>query len=58
MGATYKANCNDLRNSKSLEIFQILKKNCEVHIFDPNVDKKNVGKIKFLKNRKKIFMTV
>lgn len=56
MGATYKANCNDLRNSKSLEIFQILKKkNCEVHIFDPNVDKKNVGKIKFLKKPKKNF---
>ena len=22
MGATYKANCNDLRNSKSLDIFK------------------------------------
>ena len=33
MGATYKANCNDLRNSKSLEIFQILKKKIVKFIF-------------------------
>jgi UDP-N-acetyl-D-glucosamine/UDP-N-acetyl-D-galactosamine dehydrogenase len=56
MGATYKANCNDLRNSKSIEIFHILKKkNCEVHFFDPNVEKKNIGKIQFLKKPKKNF---
>ncbi len=56
MGATYKANCSDLRNSKSLEIFEILKKKkYEVHFFDPNVNKKNTGKIKFIKNPKKNF---
>jgi UDP-N-acetyl-D-glucosamine/UDP-N-acetyl-D-galactosamine dehydrogenase len=56
MGATYKANCNDLRNSKSIEIFHILKKkNCEVHFFDPNVEKRNIGKIQFLKKPKRNF---
>ncbi len=56
MGATYKENCNDLRNSKSLEIFKILKKKKhEVHFFDPNVNQKKLGKIVFTKKPRKNF---
>ena len=42
LGASYKEDCNDLRNSKSLELYNILKKKTNVFIFDPNIkDKKN-----------------
>ena len=38
MGITFKENCSDVRNSKSLEIYKILKnKNFKIDIFDPNV---------------------
>tara|TARA_B100000965_G_C19601690_1_gene763142 strand:+ start:3193 stop:4467 length:1275 start_codon:yes stop_codon:yes gene_type:complete len=56
MGATYKANCNDLRNSKSLEIFKILKKrNYKIDIYDPNINKKKIKNFKFVKNPRKKF---
>ncbi len=38
MGITFKENCSDVRNSKSLEIYKLLKnKNFNIDIFDPNV---------------------
>ena len=43
LGATYKANSNDCRNSKPLEIFYRLKEGyCVVDCFDPNVDKNRI----------------
>ena len=60
MGATYKADCNDIRNSKSLSLYMLLKKKgCKVSIFDPyveNSDIKNLDKFNFIKPKKKIFM--
>ena len=54
MGATYKANCNDLRNSKSLDIFKELKrKNCSVEIYDPHVNSQQYSKFNFIKFPKK-----
>ena len=54
MGATYKANCNDLRNSKSLDIFKELKrKNCSVEIYDPHVNSQRYSKFNFIKFPKK-----
>ncbi len=54
MGATYKENCNDLRNSKSIDIFRILRqKKHQVHFFDPNVTQKKFGKIIFTKKPRK-----
>ena len=49
MGATYKANCNDLRNSKSFDIYKELqKKRCSVDIYDPNVKISNFNSINFV----------
>ena len=43
MGVTFKENCCDIRNSKVIEIYKKLKLfKCNVDIFDPLVDKKNV----------------
>ena len=54
MGATYKADCNDLRNSKSLDVYKILvSKNCSVDIYEPNSEDRNYQKINFIKNPKK-----
>ncbi len=40
LGATFKENISDIRNSKILEIGRILKKKrCKVYFFDPNVKK-------------------
>lgn len=50
MGATYKANCNDLRNSKSFDVSrELLKKNCKVEVYEPNVDIDYFNKLKFVK---------
>jgi UDP-N-acetyl-D-galactosamine dehydrogenase len=46
MGITYKENCNDIRNSKALELYKLLKKNnFSVDIYDPLVEEKNIKKI-------------
>ena len=59
MGASYKADCNDLRNSKSFDIFNELKKrNCTPFFFDPHVlfDKnETLKKYNFIKSPKKHF---
>lgn len=40
LGATFKENCLDVRNSKSIELYYLLKKNkFFVNIFDPTIDK-------------------
>ena len=39
IGVSFKENCNDIRNSKVINLFQSLKKKgCEVDITDENVD--------------------
>ena len=42
LGATYKANTNDCRNSKSLEIFYRLKEEFCVDCFDSNIEKDRI----------------
>ena len=43
LGCTFKENCTDIRNSKVFEIYnKIIKFKCNVDVFDPLVDKKNV----------------
>ncbi len=47
MGATYKANCNDVRNSKSLTLYeQFKKKKCKIFMYDPYVEKADIKKLK------------
>ena len=54
MGASYKENCNDLRNSKSLDIFKILKKkDCLVDIYDPHVSTQEQSGFNFINYPKK-----
>ena len=56
MGATYKADCSDLRNSKSFDICKILlKKKCLVDIYEPNINLLNYDGFKFIKKPKKNF---
>ncbi len=54
MGISYKANCNDIRNSKSIDILERLKsKKFSVEIFDPfikNFHQKDLKKYKLLKS--------
>jgi UDP-N-acetyl-D-glucosamine/UDP-N-acetyl-D-galactosamine dehydrogenase len=56
LGATFKENCPDYRNSKSLSLYKYLKtKNIEVKIYDPLINSKEFSKknkIKLLKNLK------
>jgi len=54
MGATYKANCNDLRNSKSFDLrSELLKKKCKVDIYDPNIELVSYNRVKFTKKPNK-----
>ena len=59
MGITYKENCNDMRNSKSLDIVNYFrKKSINFHTFDPHVSndiklKNNNNKINLIHNPKK-----
>ena len=47
MGATYKANCNDIRNSKSFALYdKFIKRKCKIDIYDPHVNKSNIQKLK------------
>jgi UDP-N-acetyl-D-glucosamine/UDP-N-acetyl-D-galactosamine dehydrogenase len=60
MGITYKENCNDLRNSKSIDITNYFKKRLiPFHTYDPNIEiitqkkipiKKNINLVKKPKN--------
>ena len=38
MGLTFKEDCNDYRNSKSLEIARKLSNDHNIHLMDPNID--------------------
>lgn len=38
VGASFKENCNDIRNSKVIELAEKLNKNYNILIYDPNVD--------------------
>ena len=54
-GATFKENCNDIRNSKSIELARILKrKRFNVDFYDPFVKKSYIENFKNLRNLKKI----
>jgi len=59
MGATYKADCNDVRNSKSLILYEKLKrKKCKMFLFDPHVEETDAKKLKnfnFIKKPRKNF---
>ncbi len=47
MGATYKADCNDLRNSKSFKLYEELKKRkCKTNFYDPHISEKNFKEFK------------
>ena len=52
-GATFKENCNDTRNSKSIELANILnEKNFNINFFDPYVKKNRIDQfrnVKFIK---------
>lgn len=39
LGISFKENCNDIRNSKSLELCNLLKKTHKINIFDPLIRK-------------------
>lgn len=56
MGASYKEDCNDLRNSKSLELASILHKKSKVSIFDPHIQNKK--KYNFVKKPKRNFYDI
>tara|TARA_B100000989_G_C19518096_1_gene462727 strand:+ start:1035 stop:2273 length:1239 start_codon:yes stop_codon:yes gene_type:complete len=56
MGASYKEDCNDLRNSKSLELASILNKKSKVSIFDPHIQYKK--KYNFVKKPKRKYYDI
>ena len=61
MGITFKENCSDMRNSKSLEIYQLLiKKKFRIDIYDPNVNKvnNNFNNLKIIKKPKQNYYDV
>ena len=49
MGLSFKENCNDIRNSKNLELFEKLNKKHYVQVYDPVID------LNIFKKRYKIF---
>jgi len=55
MGITFKENCSDIRNSKCIDIYNILKKNnYKIDIFDPIANKKDLFQQYNLKTISKI----
>ena len=53
LGITFKENCSDIRNSKVLEIYKILKnEKYSIDVHDPNVDssEKELSNIRLVKN--------
>ena len=59
LGASYKEDCNDLRNSKSLELSELLSKRANVSIYDPYINKiKNYNFINKPKKRYYDFMII
>ena len=50
-GATFKENCNDTRNSKSILLAEMLrKKKFKIDFFDPHINKKKINNFKNIKN--------
>jgi UDP-N-acetyl-D-galactosamine dehydrogenase len=46
LGYTFKEDCNDIRNSKVLDLFNALKKNYKtIHVYDPHVIKSELDQI-------------
>ena len=54
LGASFKENCKDIRNSQIIKIFALLKKKYNVHIFDPVISSKEILKKYKIKLIKKI----
>ena len=55
MGVTFKENCPDIRNSKSLDLFKFLKdKECHVDVTDPIASESEVMKLTGLKLKKEL----
>ena len=48
IGLTFKENCNDIRNSKNIELVQTIKskKKFNIDVFDPLITKKDLLSIK------------
>ena len=57
LGVTFKENCNDFRNSKTIDLYKLFKrKNNKIDVYDPVVNADslyNLHKIKILKKFKK-----
>ena len=49
LGITFKEDCNDIRNSKALELYKFFKKKNKVDVYDPVVNKKVLGKFHNIK---------
>ena len=45
LGITFKEDCNDIRNSKALELYKFFKKKNKVDVYDPVVNK--IALVKF-----------
>ena len=55
MGITFKENCPDIRNSKSLDLLKILHdKGCHVDISDPNANENEVMKLAGIQLKKEV----
>ncbi len=55
MGVTFKENCPDIRNSKSLDLLKILHdKGCHVDISDPNANENEVMKLAGIQLKKEV----
>ena len=56
LGVTFKENCSDFRNSKSIELYKLLKsKFKKVEVYDPVINKQKIAKeekINFIKSLK------
>ena len=49
LGVTFKENCNDIRNSKVLDLINYLKKNCSIDVYDPYVKELKIKNVKLIK---------
>ena len=49
MGATFKENCPDMRNSQIIKLIQLLKKNYLVDVYDPIANSQKIKLINHLK---------
>ena len=61
MGLSFKENCPDIRNSKSIDLYHfLLNKNIDIDVYDPVIDKKDkeLKSINLIKYPKKIIMIV